>query len=99
MLHFTDKYPTLSTLITQLDRYLEETYPEFFGIDSRHPYLKIKSYKVIHDNIWGTNQFSWCELAVIDSPIMQRLKDIHQVGLASYVYPSARHTRFEHCLV
>lgn len=95
---FTNKYPTLSTLITQLDRYLEETYPEFFGRDSQHPYLKIKPYKVIHDNLWGTNQFSWCELAVIDSPIMQRLKDIHQVGLAFYVYPSARHTRFEHCL-
>ena len=95
---FETDYPTLNTVIHLIDNYLKITYPDFFESTPQHPHLKLKPYKVIHDNLWGTNQFSWCELALIDSPIMQRLRDIHQVGLAFYVYPSARHTRFEHCL-
>ena len=35
---------------------------------------------------------------MIDTPIMQRLRRIHQTGLAFDVYPSARHSRFEHSL-
>jgi len=37
-------------------------------------------------------------MLLIDSPVMQRLRDIHQTGLAFQVYPSARHTRFEHSI-
>jgi HD superfamily phosphohydrolase len=38
------------------------------------------------------------EVAAIDTPQMQRLRGIRQLGTAYYVYPSAQHTRFEHCL-
>jgi len=34
----------------------------------------------------------------MDSPLLQRLRNIHQTGLAYYVYPCARHSRFEHSL-
>lgn len=91
-------YPTLTKLVKYLDQYLERTYPEFFGKSAVHPVLPLKSFKVIHDNLWGTNRFSWIELALIDSPLLQRLRGIHQTGLAYYVYPSARHSRFEHSL-
>lgn len=84
-------YPTLTKLVKYLDQYLERTYPEFFGKSAVHPVLPLKSFKVIHDNLWGTNRFSWLELALIDSPLLQRLRSIHQTGLAYYVYPSARH--------
>jgi uncharacterized protein len=36
--------------------------------------------------------------AVIDSPAMQRLKEITQLGLVSFAYPGAVHSRFEHSL-
>jgi HD superfamily phosphohydrolase len=91
-------YPNLSRVTEVLDSYLATRYPNHFGPEPTHPFANLKKFKVIHDNLWGTNRFSWRELLVMDSPILQRLRDIHQTGLAYYVYPSARHSRFEHCL-
>ena len=90
--------PTLSEVVQGLDRYLCEAHSEFFGHTATHPILPLKPHKVIHDNLWGTVKFTWIECLLIDSPIMQRLKDIHQVGLAFDVYPCAHHKRFEHSL-
>lgn len=92
------KYPNLSRIINILDDYLETKHSEFFGSERIHPVLKLKTHKILHDNLWGTNRFYWHELAIIDSPIFQRLRDIHQTGLAFHVYMSAHHTRFEHSL-
>jgi uncharacterized protein len=61
------------------------------------PESKYRS-KVIHDSVWGTNSFYAWEIALIDSPLLQRLRRIHQTGLAYLVYPTATHTRFEHSL-
>jgi hypothetical protein len=95
---FLRGYPSLAAIVKQLNQFLIENHPETFGSGQTHPFLKAKRSKVIHDNLWGTARFTWRELALIDSPIMQRLRDIHQTGLAFHVYPSARHTRFEHSL-
>lgn len=38
------------------------------------------------------------QVAALDTPQMQRLRGIRQLGAAYYVYPSAHHTRFEHGL-
>lgn len=54
--------------------------------------------KSIRDAIWGTNRlYSW-EIAILDSPLLQRLRDIRQTGLAYLVYPTAEHSRFDHTL-
>lgn len=37
-------------------------------------------------------------LRLIDSPVVQRLKAISQLGLVAFVYPAANHSRFEHSL-
>lgn len=56
------------------------------------------SDKVFRDPVNGFESFLPHEVAVIDSPILQRLRRIHQTALAYYVYPGADHTRFAHCL-
>ncbi len=54
--------------------------------------------KVIHDPVWGTVKFYPWELQIMDSPLLQRLRNVNQLGLAVYTYPSAHHSRFEHTL-
>ena len=93
-----EQFPRLAEVVSILDADLKESHPTFFGPSASHPVKKLKPYKVIHDHLWGTTRFSWRELALMDSPILQRLRRIHQTGLAYYVYPCARHSRFEHSL-
>lgn len=59
---------------------------------------KIKDRKVIHEAISGSNIFFEHEIAIIDSPLLQRLRRIHQNGLAYLTYPTSIHTRFDHTL-
>ena len=54
--------------------------------------------KVIHDPIWGSVFYAGWEIQIIDSPVVQRLRDIHQLGMADLTYTAARHSRFEHSL-
>lgn len=54
--------------------------------------------KYIKDQIWGMMEFGSDELAIIDSPLLQRMRRIHQLGLSFLTYPSAEHSRFAHTL-
>src|SRR5258708_1086036 len=64
--------------------------------------FKIKVYpkgaKVFNDALLGNQLFARHEVAVIDSPVLQRPKGIKQNGLVYHVFPCATHTRFEHSL-
>ena len=63
-----------------------------------HKPLQYRDIKVIHDPVWGTIKFYPWELQLLDSPLLQRLRNINQLGLAVLTYPSAHHSRFEHTL-
>jgi HD superfamily phosphohydrolase len=54
--------------------------------------------KVIRDAVHGDIELDATAVAVLDTPEMQRLRGVKQLGTASLVYPSAVHTRFEHAL-
>ncbi len=63
-----------------------------------HNRLPPRDAKVINDALLGNQYFAPHEVAVIDSPVLQRLKKIRQTGLVFQVFPSATHSRFEHSL-
>jgi len=54
--------------------------------------------KRIRDPIHGYIPVDGPVLAVLDTPEVQRLRRVHQLGTANLVYPGANHTRFEHAL-
>lgn len=62
---------------------------------------------LVHDPIHGYIPFisatglpagETAEQAIIDHPWLQRLRQIHQLQTAWWVFPSAEHTRFQHVL-
>ncbi|MCB9880351.1 MAG: HD domain-containing protein [Planctomycetes bacterium] len=59
---------------------------------SRSPWFVIRD--AVHGDIYLTRE----EGRILDCPEMQRLRGIRQLGLAHLVYPSARHSRFEHSI-
>ncbi len=54
--------------------------------------------KFIHDPLWGTIEILRHEQCLLDTPLLQRLRQIHQTGCVYATYPSASHSRFEHTL-
>jgi len=55
--------------------------------------------KIINDPVFGFIKIPrGLLLDIVKHPLFQRLNRINQLGLASVVYPGARHTRFQHSL-
>lgn len=54
--------------------------------------------KEIFDAVWGNIEFSGGEVYILDSPLLQRLRKIKQLGLAYYVYCGCDYSRFYHTL-
>ncbi|MBQ9676587.1 MAG: HD domain-containing protein [Prevotella sp.] len=59
----------------------------------------MNGYKIINDPVFGFIKIRKGLLYdIVQHPLFQRLNRINQLGLASVVYPGARHTRFQHSL-
>jgi len=54
--------------------------------------------KFIRDSVHGNLQLDEFEVRLIDTPQLQRLRRIKQLGFTYLVYPGANHTRFEHSI-
>ena len=55
-------------------------------------------FEVIRDPLWDNIRLDRFALAALDTPTVQRLRYVRQLGHAFLVYPGATHTRFEHAL-
>ena len=54
--------------------------------------------KTIKDSVHDHITIDGVARALLDTPVVQRLRHIRQLGTVHLVYPSANHTRFEHSL-
>lgn len=59
------------------------------GLNARHRF---------RDPLYGFIELTDAELRIVDTPLFQRLRRIHQLALTKYVYPTAEHSRFVHSL-
>jgi hypothetical protein len=59
----------------------------------------INKRKIINDPVYGFISIPGDLIYdIIEHPWFQRLRNIKQLGLTSFVYPGANHSRFQHCL-
>ena len=54
--------------------------------------------EIIRDPLWDNIRVDRPALLALDTPTVQRLRYIRQIGHSFLVYPGATHTRFEHAL-
>jgi len=54
--------------------------------------------EIIRDPLWDNIRVDRAALLALDTPAVQRLRYIRQVGHTFLVYPGATHSRFEHAL-
>jgi HD superfamily phosphohydrolase len=52
--------------------------------------------KTLNDAVWGVIELMPWEVALLDSPLLQRLRGVRQLGMAHLVYPGAGYDRLEH---
>lgn len=55
-------------------------------------------YKIIHDAVHGSIRFEGITLKLLETPELQRMSGIKQLGLGYLVFPGANHTRLEHSI-
>lgn len=60
--------------------------------------IMAENHKVVRDPIHGDITITGCLVDLLETPEVQRLYNIKQLGFAHLVFPGAHHTRFEHSL-
>jgi HD superfamily phosphohydrolase len=100
-----DRFIEIASALNQFEGFwsgVEETLA-LVGLSSEYvESFKLKAekhrLKFIKDSVWGMMEFSRDEMALIDGPLLQRLRGIKQNGFTYFTYPSAEHSRFSHTL-
>lgn len=55
-------------------------------------------FEIVRDPLWNNIRVDPFAMRLLDTPVVQRLRYVRQLGLAYLVYPGATHSRFEHAL-
>ncbi len=57
-----------------------------------------RNHFIVHDGVHGSIRLDGPYGEILDTPEMQRMGQVHQLGLANLVFPGANHTRMEHMI-
>ncbi len=60
--------------------------------------LSGRDFEIVRDPLWDNIRLDGPAMALLDTPAIQRLRYVRQLGHAFLVYPGATHSRFEHAL-
>ena len=91
-----DEFVTMSQLQHQ-----QPMFPAEAADDVQNPsrgWTTRRRGKVINDPVHGHMYFPGIVVDAIDTPQVQRLRELKQLGTSYYVFPGASHNRFEHSL-
>jgi HD superfamily phosphohydrolase len=85
-----------SWLFDEVEVFAEEMLSKYTSIAEEN----ISSYanKEIYDAIWGSIPFSAEEILILDSPLIQRLRRIRQLGMSDCVYLGSLYSRYYHTI-
>lgn len=67
-------------------------------VDLKELNRSVKYGKDIFDFVWGTVELTPFEVLLLDSPLLQRLRYIKQLGMADMLYCNATSNRFSHTI-
>ena len=59
---------------------------------------RLKIVKYINDPVYGGIGVTKIEMALIDTPVFQRLRGLRQLARVNFVFPGAEHSRYVHSL-
>ncbi len=88
--------PSCQNIFSEIQEFVRLSLSEYNNAIEREGFCF--SDKDIFDFVWGTVNFNSSEICVLDSPLLQRLRRIHHLGLASSVYCNADSSRFSHTI-
>jgi len=88
-----DRDDCLSAIVHPVDRC---RFSDLLG--SIPPRQSDKTFRIVSDRIYDSMSFDRELFSFIDTPQVQRLRRLKQLGACHLVYPGAVHTRFEHSL-
>ncbi|MDQ3725263.1 MAG: HD domain-containing protein [Actinomycetota bacterium] len=90
------KDAVLSDVIARLEEIFSPLIDEY--VADRGPGVPPGESKAFKDAVWGMIDLTGSEVVVVDSPPLQRLRRVRQLGFGYLTYPTAGHTRLEHTL-
>ena len=87
-----------SSLIARIDAAISLGIRDYLDYLEGFEDRRVTKPKAFKDSLWGMIDLSGPELMILDSPPLQRLRRIKQLGFTELTYPSGGYSRFEHTL-